>query len=291
MNFINRPCRRLKPIGKTLENRSMTVIHFDKPDTWVDIVKSALPDEQGYLHRLRAAGIECVYGDCSGLDHVFSNVELENILSRIEVKLFGHAVRLYHGCRLNEGEDPTVLGLHPSCTNGIVASLLDMAGDDPVLCNYVDAIRSKVASQSYQEQARYRTGQIWFCLTEKEMIEEGGVYTAFGSEYRLLILNSIDESLNKRLFFYGIPAVVVVDLPINSHLHYFISNIAKFLFSLWMHHKLGFSDYEAPAGFACYIKNNVPAEYIAEIMRPRKVFDQYNTDSRWYTWDEMYIKP
>lgn len=119
------------------------------------------------------------------------------------------------------------------------------------------------------------------------MTDEGGVYVAFGSEFRLLILNGIDESLRLRLLHYGRPAIVVVELPIGEYFADYTDNIAKFLFALWIHHRLEFSDLDFPSGFSCYIKSPVLAGNVAGIVQPPRVYDQYNRDSRWYAWDEM----
>lgn len=265
----------------------MSVIAFDDPATWLASVEDALVDPDAYNARLREAGIECAYGDCSGLDNVFSRTELAQILGEIEARLARLSIRLYHGCRLQEGVDPQRTGLQPSSTDGIVKALLDLAARDPVLMPHRDAIAAIVADPFYQEQIGCREGQIWFCQTMREMTDEGGVYIAFGSEFRLLILNRVDESLKMRLLHYGRPAIVVVDLPIRDYFADYTDNIAKFLFARWKHHRLELSDAELPSGFSCYIKSPVPAEHVAGIIRADRVYDQYNSDSRWYAWHEI----
>jgi hypothetical protein len=268
----------------------MTAIRFDKPETWFDLVDAALGMPETYFDRLSAADLERAHWDCSGLDAVFDYAELQIILGSIEQAIAGCSIRLYHGCRLNDGEIPSVVGLRASSTDGITASLLELAERDPVLRQHVEAINEKVSDVFYRDQARCRNNQIWFCLTEHEMIEEGGVYSAFGSEYRLLILNGIDQTLKYRLFRYGTPAIVAVELPIDPYLLRFKGSIAKFLFSLWIHHRLEFHDTDKPGGFACYIETDVPPEHVREILRPKRVHDQYNRDSRSYSWDEIFIR-
>jgi hypothetical protein len=265
----------------------MTTIKFDEPDTWLPMVQKALGDPDAYERRLRDAGVEQAYWDCSGLDHVLSPGELRAILGRIEHALTGHSLQLYHGCRLHDGYDPRATGMKPSSCAGIADALLALAAADPVLKDHVDAITATLALKEYREQVRSRDGQIWFCITEKEMIEDGGVYIAFGSEFRLLILNGIDEALGRRLFHYGQPAIVLFNLPFDSYLADFKDVAAKFLFSLWIHHRLGLDDVNKPRGFSCWIKREVPAERIIDIIQAEKVYDHYNTECRWYAWDEI----
>jgi len=194
---------------------------------------------------------------------------------------------LYHGCRLDKDENPIDTGIRVSNTEGIVSSLLDLAENDPVLCNHLEEIREEIQDHFYQEQAKHRNGQIWFCLTKNEMIEEGGVYSAFGSEFRLLILNGINDKLKARLFHYGKPSIVVLNLPMDPYLSKFTDSISRYLFSLWIFHRLDLPEQERPKGFSCYIKTDIPKEHVANIIQPKRVYDQYNKDSRWYTWDEM----
>lgn len=266
----------------------MSAIHFDKPETWMSLVEGALDDPQDYLERLQNSEIDYVCWDCSNLEPIFSSNEQRFIFQNIETVLQDQSIRLYHGCRLYE-ENPLKSGLRTSSANGIENALISLAENDPVLQEHIDAIKETIANSFYQEQAGCRNNQIWFCLTQREMIEEGGVYIAFGSEYRLLILNGVDPSLKNRLFHYGKPSIVAVELPIEPFLSKFTDVASKFLFSLWVHHKLKFPDNDAPDGFGCYIETDVPAEHVAEIIHPEKAYDQYNSDSRWYSWDEMYL--
>lgn len=265
----------------------MTNIRFDEPHTWLPLVESALVDPATLLERLKTAEVEVAYWDCSGLDHVFSSSELQSLLTRIEARLSGNSVRLYHGCRLDDGCDPRIGGMSPSSCAGIAEALLKLAANDPVLKNHVNAITESLASPEFEEQVISRDAQIWFCLTKQEMIEDGGVYVAFGSEFRLLILNSIDESLARRLFNYGTPAIVVVELEIDSYLVEFKRRIAQFLLSLWIHHRLVLDDENAPRGFACWIHEGVPATAVVDVMQTDQVYDHYNTDCRWYSWSEI----
>jgi len=267
----------------------MTSIQFDKRDTWNDLVEYALENPNKYLERMKKAGLEYAFWDCSGLDHIFSDQELNRILSRIEHGLGGKTIQLYHGCRLSEDETPAETGIKISNTEGIVNSLIDLAENDPVLSNHVESIKEIIQDPFYQRQFKHRNGQIWFCLTESEMIHQGGVYPAFGSEFRLLILNGIDDQLKHRLFYYGKPSIVVMDLPIEPYLSVFKDSICKFIFSLWTHHCLVLPEQEMPTGFSCYIKTDIPPEYIIEIVHPKGVFDQYNKNSRWYKWNEMVL--
>lgn len=266
----------------------MTAIHFDTPETWMPLIEAALDDPQDYLSRLKNADLEYVCWDCSNLESTFSYEELRFIFRKIEAVLSDCSFRLYHGCRLYN-DSPLQNGLTVSSTDGIESALLDLAKNDPILNQHSDAIKENIENSLYQEQARCRNHQIWFCLTQKEMIEEGGVYIAFGSEYRLLILNGIDPSIKNRLLHYGKPSIVAVDLPVESFLIKYKDVASKFLFSLWAHHNLNLPDIDEPGGFSCHLEIDVPAEYVSEIIHPKKVYDQYNSDSRWYSWDEMYL--
>jgi hypothetical protein len=201
--------------------------------------------------------------------------------------LAGHSLQLYHGCRLYDGHDPRKSGMHPSSCAGIADSLLALAAADPVLKDHVEAIKATLARREYREQVTSRDGQIWFCITKKEMLEDGGVYIAFGSEFRLLILNNIDDALAHRLFHYGKPAIVVFDLPFDPFLTKFKDVAAKFLFSLWIHHRLSLDDINKPRGFSCWIKEEVPAQHVVDVIRADRVYDHYNTICRWYAWDEI----
>jgi hypothetical protein len=174
---------------------------------------------------------------------------------------------------------------------GAWGALLDLASRDPVLTRHRDAIAAIVEDPSYQEQIGCREGQIWFCQTMREMTHEGGVYVAFGSEFRLLILNGVDPSVKTRLLHYGQPAIVVVDLPIDACFEGFAENIAKLLFALWTYCRLGLSEAELPSGFSSYIKSPVPAEHVAGIVQADRVYDQYNHERRWYTWEEIDLAP
>jgi hypothetical protein len=129
----------------------VSVIQFDNPDTWRSLVEDALLHGDDYAVRLKVAGIEQAYGDCSGLGAVFARPELTAIVARIALPLPGRALRLYHGCRLEEGADPRRTGLQPSSMAGIVRALLDLAARDPVLRSHRDAIVATVEDPSYQE--------------------------------------------------------------------------------------------------------------------------------------------
>ena len=267
----------------------MTTICFDKTPSWLPLVDDALQESDAIAARLTKAGVNQAYWDCSGLDHVFSRSELKAILARIEAKLAGRSIRLYHGCRLPDGYDPRESGMQPSSCAGIADALLELAAADPVLKDHVEAIKSRLAMREYQEQVRSRDGQIWFCLTEREMIEDGGVYVAFGSEFRLLVLNNIDERLSRRLFYYGKPAIVVFDLPVDGFLDGFKDVAAKFLFSLWIHDRLAVDDVNKPRGFSCWIKKAVPREHVVDVLQVERVYDHYNTECRWYRWGEINL--
>lgn len=267
----------------------MHVIDFEKPKTWLELVEAALQSPFEYHQRLAHGNLNYAHSDCSGLSKVFSESELRSILRRIEQLLPGYAVRLYHGCRFNHAENPRNFGLKASSTSGIVATLLDLAERDPILSEHIADIKTTVTKGFFREQSRCRTGQIHFCLTYHEMIEDGGVYIAFGSEYRLVILNDISNRLKFRLFYYGIPAVIAVELPIEDFLMRYKDNVAKFLFSLWIHHCLEFDNDDKPIGFACHLDVDIPPEHVKNVIHPSKVHDQFNRDGRWYLWDEIHL--
>jgi hypothetical protein len=65
--------------------------------------------------------------------------------------------------------------------------------------------------------------------------------------------------------------------------------IAKFLFSLWIHNRLALDDVNKPGGFACWIRKEIPAKYVVETTQAERVYDQYNSDRRWYSWDEINL--
>lgn len=264
------------------------VIDFEKPQSWLELVEESLSNPAEYFDRLCKSKIEYSCWDCSGLDHVFSDAELSIVINKISDNLSGYSLRLYHGCRLYDGEDPMRSGLKTSSTQGIEAALLEIAKKDVVLKNYLEKIRTEIAAKFTREQAECRNGQIWFCIRYKEMIEEGGVYCVFGSEYRLIILNAIDGNLKERLLYYGTPAILVLNIPVDKYLEYFRNYAAKYLFSLWIHHKLQLDEINFPSGFACYLRQDIPAELIDEIITPEKVYDRYNVDGRWYRWEEMF---
>lgn len=266
------------------------VIEFEKPATWLHIIEESLELPETYVRRLLKAGIAISYWDCSGLDNVISNLELQGILENISQKLDGYSLRLYHGCRLYNGDNPKVTCLKASSTAGIEQSFIELVENDAVLVKHLDRIKSEINDKFTQQQAQSRDSQIWFCIRYKEMIEEGGVYCAFGSEYRLLILNSINRKLKDRLLHYGIPAVLSLNVPIIPYLEFFTQEISKYLFALWIQHKLKLDDTDFPSGFSCWIETDMPGEVVNEIIKPDKVYDQYNSDSRWYTWAEMALE-
>ena len=97
----------------------MTTIRFDEADSWMALVELALEDPETYDARLRAAGIDQAYWDCSGLDDVFPEDELRGILARIEASLAGHSLQLYHGCRLYDGHAPARAACSPRPAPGL----------------------------------------------------------------------------------------------------------------------------------------------------------------------------
>jgi hypothetical protein len=268
----------------------MRIIEFENPSTWLELVEKSLQNPQEYFERLSQGDIEYSHWDCSGLDHIIDDAELGIILDTIADNLNGYSLRLYHGCRLHGAEDPRISGLKISSTQGIEQALVEMAQKDAVLKNHLHRIKIEIEDKFTREQAEGRNGQIWFCIRYKEMVEEGGVYCAFGSEYRLMILNSISPNLKARLLYYGTPAIVVLKVPIEPYLVGFRDYAAKYLFSLWIHYRLGIDDINFPSGFACYLQEDIPAEYITDIIKPEKVYDQYNENERWYTWAEMVLE-
>jgi hypothetical protein len=265
------------------------VIDFERPQTWLSLVEKSLSNPDSYVQRLSDAEIDHSHSDCSGLDDVISYGELQSIIQTISENLNNYRLRLYHGCRLDDGDNPKLSGLKISSTKGIEQALIKIAQNDVVLKDYLERIKLETEDKFTKEQAECRNGQIWFCIRFKEIIEEGGVYCVFGSEYRLLILNSIGKRLKERLLYYGRPAIIILNLPIEPFLCNFRENTARYLFSLWVHHRLKLDDINFPTGFACWIKEDVPAEFIHEIIAPEKVYDQYNDDSRWYSWSEMKL--
>jgi hypothetical protein len=76
------------------------------------------------------------------------------------------------------------------------------------------------------------------------------------------------------------PAIVVVTLSIERLLSDYRDSIAKFFFSLWIHHRLGLIEENRPTGFACWIQESVPAEFVEGIIRPENVCDRYNRDRK-----------
>jgi len=116
-------------------------IEFDRPETWLEIVEAALENPRTVEKRLRAAKLECAYWDCSGLEPVFDSSELDQILASMKQKIRSLSIRLYHGCRISDGNDPQRDGLNASSIQGIEASLLNLAGQDAVLKDHVQAIR------------------------------------------------------------------------------------------------------------------------------------------------------
>lgn len=265
------------------------VIVFEQPETWLKLVNDALGDFGSYLTRLKASDLEYSFWDCSGLDDIFQDNELADIFTNIEDALSGYSLQVYHGCRFNSDQNPKVVGLKASSTQGIQTSLLELASKDEVLKEYLSAIREAIDDYFIVQQAKNRDNQVWFCLNRREIINDGGVYCVFGSEYRLLILNNIDELLAQRLLRYGMPAIVVIHLPLDDHLANFRDYTAKYLFALWIHYHMGFSDIDFPGSFSCWIKRDVEPQLIHDVERPERVYDHYNTDSRWYTWEEMYL--
>lgn len=263
------------------------VIDFANSQTWINLVEDSLDDPEEYLTRLSAGGIECSYWDCSGLTHVFSDDELHAILKSIQGNLDEFKIRLYHGCRLLNSEDPQIQGLKISSTHGIEQALLNLAKEDAVLNAYEDKIRQIIDNKFTREQAKSRNGQIWFGLRYNEIVEQGGVYCAFGSEYRLMILNSVDPSLKERLLCHGVPSIVVVDVPIVPYLERFRADAAKYLLALWIHQKLKLDDRDFPSGFSCWMEVDIPSEFVNAVLKPDKVHDRYNSVSRWYAWDDM----
>jgi hypothetical protein len=266
------------------------VIEFEEPTTWLHIAEESLDLPETYVQRLSTAGTMISHWDCSGLNNVISDSELQNILKNISKKLGGYSLRLYHGCRLYNRDDPKVTGLKASSTSGIEQSFIELAQNDEVLVKHLDKIKSEINDKFAQRQAQSRDRQIWFCIRYKEMIEEGGVYCVFGSEYRLLILNSINPKLKDRLLYYGRPAIVSLNVPIIPYLEYFTQEISKYLFDLWIQHKLKLEVTNFPSGFACWINQDIPGGLVNEVLMPDKVYDQYNDDSRWYTWAEMALE-
>ncbi|HZV71403.1 MAG TPA: hypothetical protein VFG10_17730 [Saprospiraceae bacterium] len=265
----------------------MRVICFDLPDTWLDLVDSALISPIEYLNRLKAGNLEYSCWDCSGLEDVFDDSELDSILAKIEKAVKGNCLGLYHGCRLEVNDNPSKTGLNPSSIKGITSSLFKLAKNDIVLRDYLKEIEEALLSEEFQLQADLRDGQIWFCLTFSEVIQKGRVYVAFGSEYRLNILNAVKEDLKFRLFNYSHPSILSFDIPIDEYLYKYNDRIAKFLFSLWIHYHLKFDDSDKPEGFACYLTQTIPAHCIKEIIKPERVYDRFNNERRWYTYEEM----
>jgi len=255
----------------------MTILHFDNPQSWFDLIDNIITKEDKDI--LKISANKKILEE---ITDVFPYSEITRISNLLESHNL--SVCVYHGCRSSNPEISKSRGLETSCVRGIEKSLLNLARKDITLKKHYSEIKKAIRdNKKIKMQSRYRDGQIWFGASEKEIIEKGGVYLVFGSEYRLLILNSINEELKYALLSYGTPAIIALNVPINQLEGDLF--VYKFIITNWAKIFLNYNGIVnnlAPQPPSLYTENRVSSNCFSHVTYPDRACDNYNSPAKWY---------
>lgn len=188
-------------------------------------------------------------------DGIFSKSQLDKIISILGNNFL---IRVYHGCRVEDANSYKI--------NGLISSSKEQYFNDEDECSFSSSI----------------------C----DMLKNGGVYVAFGSEFQLKEKNKISKNANKILFDKSIPSILVFDIPFNCFSRY--SVCYQNLINLWCKKTLGISEYEYDSfDGEIRIKNKASFEYFKFSLHPKKICvrnDFNGIQNKIYSWDEISPK-
>ena len=197
---------------------------------------------------------ECLFTDYK--DGIFNKFQLDKITSILGDNLL---IRVYYGCRVEDSNSYK--------ENGLLFS-------------------SKKQYLNTEDECSFSSN---IC----DMLKNGGVYVAFGSEFQLKEVNKISKDANKILFDKSIPSILVFDIPLKNFSIYSI--IYQNLINLWCNKTLGISEYKYNSfDGELRIKNEVSFEYFKFSLHPKKICvkNDFNggVQNKIYLWDEISPK-
>lgn len=215
--------------------------------------------------RLKRAKTEC-WSD--QMDWLEDDLAVEDFQSAF----LGHYdfVRGYHGCRPVSVASYLSRGLIGQSKTAIENAFRQTFSDQP-------ADRLNAAIDSMADRAESERGKIYFCGTERELIENCGHYLIQGSEYVMALAASLypgyGEDFRLRLRKAGIPTIFQVDIPA-SYLHpLLLRAVCCMVLSAWG---------QAASGMVlgsdepCYIVHrDIGPEYIRDHTHPTEIRDPH----------------
>ncbi len=144
--------------------------------------------------------------ECFLREKILGDGEVDEVINLI--KKSGLFVRLYHGCRIENFESYQLHGLKIFSAESVNKDLIKFAANEDEKKSIENAIKNLASSF-----VPYNKG-VCFSRNLRESLKYGGIYIVYGSEYRLRALNEINSNLRERLFRFGVPSILVFDIPL-----------------------------------------------------------------------------
>jgi hypothetical protein len=251
--------------------RSTTII-WKEPQSWVPPISRWLSPSLAKLgvRQLQKLGEQELCWDDPDWLKITQSVLLDDVECVIremgDVLAFA-TVRTYHGCRTKDADSYHRFGIRCNDPDFLVDETRQIVAEEDGLAFMRDSIEQRLARFDGKDSD---TGRVYLGLDDRGLIEFGGHYLLYGSEW---IQRVLGFKAHYTLLQRGTPTIIVVDLPLSVTRSTDREHLARHLLQEWTRIKVNRPDWSPKVDFSFCLRRDVPPEMVVGHSHPQQIRD------------------
>lgn len=252
-----------------------TTIDWKKPGSWVPTLSRWLRpslNDRGIRDLQRMGKQDICWDDHAWLDITQRVLQSDvgYVAETLSDALSFATVRTYHGCRAEDVGSYLRAGIVRNDPRVLADEVRRLVREDDGLAFLRPCIEQLL--QEFDSTER-DTGKLYVVLDDRELVDGGGHYLLYGSEWMQCILGwGAHDTLRRR----GYPTIFTVDLPLSMTHSHDREQLASVLLQEWTRIKANKPDWVPELDFTFFLRDDIPSALIVSHRHPSEVRDPFH---------------
>lgn len=194
--------------------------------------------------------------------------DIEDVAVRLGNALEPASVAAYHGCRTVDAGDYHRHGIIRNDPDRLADSVRQLVQEADAFAAFRPGLEDRIARFDAKDRD---TGLVYAVIDDRALVELGGQYLIYGSEWVLCVLGDARDQLRQ----HGVPTIITVRLPLSATTEDDRRELASALLQEWARIKVNRPTWVPRKDFSFILSADVPASWVVGHRHPTRIPDAF----------------